>query len=80
MMNRDEYRAALEALGLAQEEVAHLLHVGPRTARRWASGEIAVPGPIEIHVRLWLRHPEVLRFVRQISAEVTNADGSMLRP
>lgn len=69
MMTRDQYREALAKLGLAQEEVGRLLDVGPRTARRWASGEVPVPGPVEMHVRLWLRRPEVLNVTRQLAEE-----------
>ena len=69
MMTRDQYREALAKLGLAQEEVGRLLDVGPRTARRWASGEVPVPGPVEMHVRLWLLRPEVLNVTRQLAEE-----------
>lgn len=69
MMTREEYRAALEKLDLAQEEVGRLLDVGPRTARRWASGEIEVPGPVEMHIRLWMERPEVLEVVRRLAAK-----------
>jgi len=68
-MTRDEYRAALAQLGLAQEEVGRLLHAAPRTARRWASGEVPVPGPVEMHVRLWLERPELLAVVRRLAEE-----------
>lgn len=68
-MTRDEYRAALEALGLAQEEVGRLLDVGGRTSRRWASGEVPVPGPVEMHIRLWIERPELLVKVREIAAK-----------
>lgn len=67
MMTRDEYRHALHALGLAQEEVGKILGVGGRTARRWASGEVDVPSPVEVHIRLWLERPELLSVVRKIS-------------
>ncbi len=67
MMTKDEYRAAIGQLGLAQEEVGRLLGVGGRTARRWASGEAHVPGPVEMHIRLWLERPEVLSVVREIA-------------
>lgn len=69
MMTRDEYRAALAKLGLAQEEVGRLLGTGLRTARRWASGEVEVPGPVEMHIRLWLERPEVLEVVRKLAIE-----------
>lgn len=68
-MTKDEYRDALEALGLAQEEVGRLLDSGARTARRWASGETPVPGPVAMHIRLWLERPELLDVVRRIAAE-----------
>lgn len=66
MMSKDEYRGALNQLGLAQEEVGRLLAVDPRTARRWASGEVGVPGPVEMHIRMWLEVPEVLAIARRI--------------
>lgn len=69
MMTKDEYREALATLGLAQEEVGKLLGVGPRTARRWASGEVPVPGPVEMHVRLWLELPEMLDVTRRLAAK-----------
>ena len=68
MMSQDEYRGALAQLGLAQTEVGRLLGVDPRTARRWARGEAPVPGPVEMHIRLWLERPEVLDVTRKIAA------------
>jgi len=67
MMTKDDYRAALAVLDLAQEEVGRLLGVDGRTARRWASGEVPVPGPVEVHIRLWVERPEILDVVRRIS-------------
>jgi len=67
MMTRDEYRSALAKLNLGQEEVGLLLGAGRRTARRWASGEVEVPGPVEMHVRLWLERPEILEVVRKVA-------------
>lgn len=67
MMTREEYREALATLDLAQEEVGRLLGAGPRTARRWASGEVDVPGPVEMHIRLWLERPEILEVVKAIA-------------
>jgi len=69
MMTKDQYRDALSALGLSQVELGRLLGVDPRTARRWALGEIDVPGPVELHIRLWLERPEILEVVRKISKE-----------
>lgn len=69
MMTKDQYRAALAQLGLAQEEVGKLLGAGPRTARRWASGEVEVPGPVEMHIRQWLERPELLEVTRRLAVE-----------
>lgn len=68
-MSREEYRRALAQLGLKQEEFGLLLDVGRRTARRWASGESAVPGPVEVITALLLERPELLTVVRRIAAE-----------
>lgn len=50
-MTADQYRAAIETLGLSQVAAAHLLGVDARTSRRWASGERDVPGPAERFLR-----------------------------
>jgi DNA-binding transcriptional regulator YiaG len=41
----DQYRAAIETLGLSQVAAARLLGVDERTSRRWANGERDVPAP-----------------------------------
>jgi DNA-binding transcriptional regulator YiaG len=41
----DEYRAAIDKLGLSQVAAARLLGVDARTSRRWANGERDVPSP-----------------------------------
>lgn len=46
-MTSDEYREALEHLGLTQGAGARLLGVDERTSRRWACGERDVPPPAE---------------------------------
>ena len=50
-MTSDQYRAAIETLGLSQVAAAKLLGVDPRTSRRWASGERDVPAPAERFLR-----------------------------
>jgi DNA-binding transcriptional regulator YiaG len=47
----DEYREALEALGLTQSGGARLLGVDERTSRRWACGERDIPPPAERFLR-----------------------------
>lgn len=44
-MTPDEYRTAIEALGLSQIAAARLLGVDPRTSRKWACGERDIPEP-----------------------------------
>ena len=50
-MTSDEYREALEALGLTQGGCARLLGVDERTSRRWANGERDVPPPVQRFLR-----------------------------
>ncbi|UPJ78804.1 hypothetical protein IVB16_28625 [Bradyrhizobium sp. 183] len=51
MMTSDEYRDALEALGLTQGDGARLLGVDERTSRRWANGERDIPPPVQRFLR-----------------------------
>jgi DNA-binding transcriptional regulator YiaG len=41
-MTPHQFRRVTTKIGLTQVQVAHTLHVTPRTARRWAEGEVAV--------------------------------------
>jgi DNA-binding transcriptional regulator YiaG len=47
----DEYREALEQLGLTQGAGAKLLGVDERTSRRWACGERDIPPPAQRFLR-----------------------------
>ena len=51
-MARTEFRATLDALGIAQHRVAQLFGVGPRSIRRWQDGDRRVPCGVGIVVRL----------------------------
>jgi len=44
-MTAEDYRGAIERLGLSQNAAARLLGVDERTSRRWVSGERDVPEP-----------------------------------
>lgn len=44
----DEYRAAIERLGLSQVRAGALLGVDPRTSRRYAAGDFAIPASVEL--------------------------------
>lgn len=50
-MTSDEYREAIDSLGLSQVGAARLLGVDERTSRRWANGERDIPPPAERFLR-----------------------------
>ena len=54
-MSADEFREAIAKLGLTQVEAAAALESDPRTVRRWALGERAIPGPVRVALRLMAR-------------------------
>jgi len=54
-MTTEEYRAALDKLGISQQGVGRLFAVGARTSRRWALGEARIPMPVAILLRLMLK-------------------------
>jgi DNA-binding transcriptional regulator YiaG len=61
-MSPDELKAARERIGLSAERFAALgedlcgarIAESGRTVRRWESGERAIPGPVQVLVRLML--------------------------
>ena len=63
-MTADEYRTAIETLGLSQVEAARLLGVDARTSRRWASGQREVP-------------PPAMRFLRYLIATKKTGEQAM---
>jgi len=54
-VSADEFRAAIAALGWSQLETARQLMVDARTVRRWALGEMQVPGPAIVALRCMAR-------------------------
>lgn len=60
-VNASELRAALAELNMTQTEAARRLHVSLRTVQNWVAGVHDVPGPVEVLVRTWCRHPELLQ-------------------
>jgi DNA-binding transcriptional regulator YiaG len=63
-MTPNEYREAIERLGLSQIAAARLLGVDARTSRRWASGERDVP-------------PPAVRFLRYLIATKKSGEQAM---
>jgi DNA-binding transcriptional regulator YiaG len=66
-MTADEFRAALDGLGLSQVAAAQALEVDARTVRRWALGEREVPGPVRVALRL-MRLVPVSEYLRPSGA------------
>jgi transcriptional regulator with XRE-family HTH domain len=66
-MTPEQFKAARLAAGLTtQEAVADALEVDRRTVGRWERGEVPVPGPVRVALRLMLQtspspaaHPEM---------------------
>jgi DNA-binding transcriptional regulator YiaG len=55
-MTPEQFKAARLAAGLAtQEAVADALEVDRRTVGRWERGEVPVPGPVRVALRLMLQ-------------------------
>jgi len=53
-MTPNQFRTAIDRLGLSQARAAGLVGADPRTGRRWALGERPVPECVAILLRLLL--------------------------
>lgn len=51
-MTSRQFRAIIAKVGLTQLQTAAILGVAPRTARRWALGEVNIPPPTAKLLRL----------------------------
>jgi hypothetical protein len=56
MMTPEQFRLAIERLGLSQVRAARLFGANERSARRWATGETDIPIPVELCLKLMVRH------------------------
>lgn len=54
-MTPNQFRAALDRIGLTQVGAAKLFGADPRTARRWALGEGDIPETVAILLRLAIK-------------------------
>ena len=54
-MTPKQFRAALKRLTLNQTEAAARLGVTPRAVRFWLASDRAIPEPVVILVRTWLK-------------------------
>ena len=55
VMTKDDYRAAIAAIGLTPTSAARFFRVNERLARRWASGELPIPYSVELSLRLMIQ-------------------------
>jgi hypothetical protein len=65
-----EFHATLSALGLAQDRVAKVFGVGPRSVRRWQHGDRRVPCGVRIVLRLLAAGAVTLAQVEQAAAPI----------
>jgi hypothetical protein len=54
-MTNDEYRAALDKLGINQQAAGRIFAVGQRTAGRWAQGQARVPVVVAMLLNLMVK-------------------------
>jgi DNA-binding XRE family transcriptional regulator len=54
-MTENQYRNAIDMLGLSQERAAQFLGISPRTSRSYALGERRIPEPVAKLLRLMIR-------------------------
>ncbi len=64
-MDATDYRDQIGRLGLTQGGAARLLGVDARTSRRWALGEVPVPGAVQRLLWVCERFPVVLEALRE---------------
>lgn len=51
-MTPNQFRTALDRLGLSQAKAAEMVNANPRTARSWALGQSRIPESVAILLRL----------------------------
>jgi hypothetical protein len=73
-MDAKLYRKALTALDLSQAAAGKLFGVGPRTSRRWALGEAAVPPMVAMLLELMMSKRLELELDIPVSAERPKAE------
>ena len=54
-MTANQYRAAIERLGLSQRKAGAFLGVDERQSRRWAAGDAGIPESVAKLLRLMIR-------------------------
>lgn len=68
-MTPTELRHAIDRLGLSQVGLATFLNVDPRTARRWAAGDLPVPRAVALLLHIMIAKRLSVARVEAISGE-----------
>lgn len=55
VMSADAFRTALRQLGYSQRDFAAFTRISERSVRRWAAGDHAIPGWLEVMLGLMAR-------------------------
>ncbi len=63
-----QFRTTIAKIGLSQVQSAHVLGITPRTARRWALGEVKVSPPAAKLLRLMKASKISIQEVRKTAA------------
>ena len=59
-MTPEQFKENRKSLGMSQRELARALGgVNERTLRRWETGEIDIPGPVQRLLRLFILDPDI---------------------
>jgi DNA-binding transcriptional regulator YiaG len=54
-MTKNQYRKAIEAIGLSQVKASDFFQVSRKTSPRWARGEAPVPGAVAKLLRIMIK-------------------------
>jgi hypothetical protein len=56
MMKSRQYRRFLDKLEISQARAGEMLGLTPRTSRRYAADDTAIPGAVDIVLRMMIKH------------------------
>jgi DNA-binding transcriptional regulator YiaG len=51
-MSPAQFKTELRRVGLSKRRLAGVLHVSRSTVYRWANGEVEIPGPVAVLMRM----------------------------
>jgi DNA-binding transcriptional regulator YiaG len=55
-MTPEQYRRAIDKLGLSQVRAARFLGIGDTAGQGWARGDTAIPHAVELLLKVMLKH------------------------